>query len=133
MGYLQMGVTSEGACNMPEHMKRREAVYYFRRVVPKDLQAAGHPREICRSLKTKDLSKAKEQDEFAQLYGSDDDENGLPYDQWVVERERLDREADAAFFEEERRNRTVSLGDLFEDYATASRLAVQTVKQWRAV
>jgi len=38
-----MGVTSEGACNMPEHMKRREAVYYFRRVVPKDLQAAGQP------------------------------------------------------------------------------------------
>ena len=28
---------------MPEHMKRREAVYYFRRVVPKDLQAAGQP------------------------------------------------------------------------------------------
>ena len=51
-----MGVTSEGACNMPEHMKRREAVYYFRRVVPKDLQAAGEPREVCRSLKTRDFS-----------------------------------------------------------------------------
>src|SRR3954451_4970170 len=55
-----MGVTSEGACKMPEHMKRREAVYYFRRVVPKDLQAAGEPREICRSLKTRDFADAKE-------------------------------------------------------------------------
>src|SRR5215218_1793628 len=54
-----MGVTSEGASNMPEHMKRREALYYFRRVVPKDLQAAGKPREICRSLKTRDFSEAK--------------------------------------------------------------------------
>src|SRR6186997_2563580 len=54
-----MGVTSEGACNMPEHMMRRGARYYFRRVVPKDLQAVGEPREFCRSLRTSDFSEAK--------------------------------------------------------------------------
>lgn len=54
-----MGVTSEGACNMPEHMKRRDAFYYFRRVLPKDLQAVLGRRETCISLKTKDFSEAK--------------------------------------------------------------------------
>ena len=171
-----MGVTSEGACNMPEHMKRREAVYYFRRVVPKDLQAAGEPREICRSLKTRDFADAKERlhkenvrfdewvrskrdklhktrqmdpaykhaldlaaveaaeegDADSQLFGSDDD-NGQPYGQWIVGSVLRDREEDAAFFAEQRRNRAVPLSDLFEDYARASRLAVATVKQWRAV
>jgi integrase len=162
-------------------MKRREAVYYFRRVVPKDLQAAGKPREVCRSLKTSDFAEAKRRlhvesvrfDEwvraereklanmrqmvpanenarpsayaeameeysreadafFSQLYGPDDD-NGLPYDQWIIARERLDREAHAEVLAEEKRNRIVPLGGLFEDYAASCRLAVATVKQWRAV
>jgi integrase len=166
---------------MPEHMKRREAVYYFRRVVPKDLQAAGNPREVCRSLKTRDFSEAKRRlhkenvrfDEwvraqreklaqtrqmapanenarpsaiadameeysresdayFAQLFAADD-EDGLPYDQWIVEQERRDREQDAEYFAEERRTRTVPLAQLYEDYARSSQLAVATVKQWRAV
>lgn len=167
---------------MPEHMKRREAVYYFRRVVPKDLQAAGNPREVCRSLKTRDFSEAKRRlhienvrfDEwvltqrgklaqtrqmapanenarpsaiadameeysresdahFAQLYAMDDEQDGLPYDQWIVEQERRDREQDAEYFAEERRSRTVPLAQLYEDYARSSQLAVATTKQWRAV
>lgn len=130
---------------MPEHMKRREAVYYFRRLVPTDLQAGGWPREVCRSLKTKDFGEAKRRlhlekvrfDEwvrleraklansrqmvpanenaqpsataeameeysrqsdaaFTQLYGLDD-EDGLPFDRWMAERERLDRGAGRAF------------------------------------
>ena len=44
---------------MPEHMKRREAVYYFRRVLPLDLQASLGRREICRSLRTSDFAEAK--------------------------------------------------------------------------
>jgi hypothetical protein len=176
-----MGVTSEGACNMPEHMERRGAVYYIRRVVPKDLQPVLGIREKWRSLRTKDFEEAKRRlrlegvrfDEwfraereklaktrqmvpananaqpsaiveameehereadayFTQLYGLDDEE-GLPFDQWIVESQRRDREEDAAFFAEQRRDRTVAIADLFEDYASSSRLAVATVKQWRAV
>jgi hypothetical protein len=44
---------------MPEHMKRCEAIYYFRRVLPIDLQASLGHREICRSLKTSDFAEAK--------------------------------------------------------------------------
>jgi integrase len=166
---------------MPEHMRRREAVYYFRRVLPKDLQAALGRREINRSLKTKDFAEAKRRlrlesvrfdvwvrsereklankrqivpanenarpsavadameeysreadDFFTQLHGHDH-EDALPFDQWLIQRERLDRQADAAFFEEERRSRVVALTDLFEDYASSCRLAVPTRKQWRAV
>ena len=43
---------------MPGHMKRREAVYDFRRVLPKDLQAALGRRETCLCLKTRDLAEA---------------------------------------------------------------------------
>jgi integrase len=175
-----MGVTSEGACNMPEHMKRREAIYYFRRVLPIDLQTSLGRREICRSLKTSDFAEAKRRlhiesvrfDEwvraereklanmrqmvpanenagpsaladameeysreadafFTELHGHDDD--GLTFDQWRDHREQLDRQASAEFFADERRNRTVALAALFEDYAKSSRLAVATKKQWRAV
>lgn len=167
---------------MPEHMKRREAVYYFRRVVPKDLQAAGNPREVCRSLKTRDFGEAKrllhlenvrfdewvynqrkklaqtrqiapadenarpsaiadEMEEyslesaafFAELYAGEDEQDGLSYDQWLVERQRHDREQDAEYFAEKQRSRTVPLAQLYEDYARSSQLAVATVKQWRAV
>ena len=65
---------------MPEHMKRREAVYYFRRVVPKDLQAAGNPREVCRSLKTRDFSEAKRRLHI----------ENVRFDEWVyAQREKL--------------------------------------------
>jgi integrase len=166
---------------MPEHMKRRGAVYYFRRVLPTDLQASLGRREICRSLKTSDFEEAKRRlhsenvrfDEwvrcerekltnmrqmvpanenappsavaeameeysreadhfFTQLHGHDDD-NTLPFDQWLIQRQRLDRQADAVSFEEERQSRVVSLADMFEDYASSCRLAVATRKQWRAV
>jgi integrase len=166
---------------MPEHMKRREAVYYFRRVIPKDLQASGWPREVCRSLKTSDFGEAKrrlhieevrfdewvhsereklaksrqtvpanenarpsreaddmflrsiESDEhFRELYPNDDD-NGLPYDQWLVERERLDREADAAFLAEERRNAGLPLLDLFDQYAAQPGTRRETERQFRSI
>jgi hypothetical protein len=64
---------------MPEHMKRRQAVYYFRRVVPKDLQAAGEPREVCRSLKTRDFSEAKRRLHI----------ESVRFDEWVGARPRL--------------------------------------------
>ena len=57
---------------------------------------------------------------FAQLYAMHDEEDGLPYDQWLVERERRDREVDAEYFAEERRNRTVALAQLFEDWPSSS-------------
>ena len=160
-----MGVTSEGACNMPEHMERRGAVYYIRRVIPKDLQAVVGRKEKWISLRTKDFEDAKRRlriegvrfDEwfsseraklasalptvsaeavarsnavadameehgrdadafFTQLYGTND-ESGLPFDQWLAEREKLDRVFDAAYFAEERRNANLPMLKLFEQYA----------------
>lgn len=166
---------------MPEHMKRREAVYYFRHVLPKDLQAALGRRETCRSLKTIDFAEAKRRlhrenlrfdewvraerarlvntrqmaaadesgrpsvaaaameeysreadDFFKQLYGHDDEE-GLPFDQWVLERKQAERPVDAAFLAEKRRMRAVPLRGLFDDYSSSCRLAGTTAKRWRAV
>ncbi len=71
-------------------------------------------------------------DFFTQHYGHDED-NELPFDQWMEQRQRLDRNSDAEFFTKEQRHRAVALATLFEDYATVSRLAVATKQQWRAV
>ena len=176
-----MGVTSEGACNMPEHMERRGAVYYIRRVIPKDLQAVVGRKEKWISLRTKDFEDAKRRlriegvrfDEwfsseraklasalpnvsaeavtrsnavadameehgrdadafFTQLYGADD-ESGLPFDQWLAEREKLDRKSDAAYFAEERRNAKLPLLELFERYAARPDSRAETVQQFRAI
>jgi integrase len=160
---------------MPEHMKRREAVYYFRRVLPLDLQASLGRREICRSLRTSDFTEAKRRlhketvrfdewvrseraklarvpanenarpspladameeysreadDFFAQLQSDSDD---LPYAEWLAQREKLDREADRTYREEEQRNASLSLLDLFEQYARQPNSRPETVKQFRAV
>jgi integrase len=160
---------------MPEHMKRREAIYYFRRVLPLDLQASLGRREICRSLKTSDFAEAKERlhrenvrfdqwvraererlamvpanenarpsataeamqeysgeaDAFFAKLHFDSDE--LPYAEWLPQREKLDREADRAHLEEEQRNASLSLLDLFEQYARQPNSRPDTVKQFRAV
>lgn len=166
---------------MPEHMERRGAVYYIRRVVPKDLQPVLGRKERWLSLRTKDFEEAKRRlriegvrfddwfsaersklakasriapanndaqfdaiveardqhdresaDFFAELYGSDD-ENGLPFDQWLQQRDRLDREADTAYFAEERRNASLSLLKLFEQYAARPDSRAETVQQFRAI
>jgi integrase len=70
---------------------------------------------------------------FAELYADEDEEDGLPYDQWLAQRKKRERAEDAEFFAEERRNRTVALAQLYEDYSRSSRLASATAKQWRAV
>src|SRR4051812_3462911 len=55
-----MGVTSEVRVTMPKYMDRRGPVYYLRRVLPRDLQAALGRKEIWKSLRTKELPEAKE-------------------------------------------------------------------------
>jgi integrase len=107
---------------------QREKLAQTRQMVPANENA--QPSAIAEAME----EYSRESDAyFTQLYGLDDEEDGLPYDQWIVEREKRDREEDAEYFAEERRSRTVPLAQLYEDYARSSQLAVATVKQWRAV
>jgi integrase len=63
----------------------------------------------------------------------DDGENGLPYDQWLVERQALDRESDAAFLVEERRNTGLPLLKLFDQYAAQPGTRRETERQFRSI
>lgn len=60
MGFYRPGVTSGAGPPMCTYLVRRGAIYYFRRVIPNDLQAAfGGRREWVYSLKTKDRAEGK--------------------------------------------------------------------------
>ena len=67
---------------------------------------------------------------FAHLHSDSDD---LPYGEWLIQRKKLEREADRAHFEEEQRNASLSLLELFEEYARQPHSRAETVKQFRAV
>ncbi|KUO51025.1 MAG: hypothetical protein APF82_00365 [Sphingomonadales bacterium BRH_c42] len=67
---------------------------------------------------------------FAALYASED-ENGLPYDSWLAERERIEALEIAAALAEHRRNASVSLLGLFDQYASEIGVRVATARQWR--
>ena len=69
---------------MPEHMERRRAVYYIRRVIPKDLQPVIGRKERWLSLRTKDFEEAKRRLRI----------EGVRFDEWFsAERAKLTKAA----------------------------------------